>query len=205
MVAGSIAVPGAIVMVNNNLPDVNKNRLISQLHITETITGEEFDLRLSLDPLYARNIRVTRQRLLVLRDHNDKTNRTEMDVVLYVKHDLASIEKNCFGPPGPTYMVNKLTWAQLCIYHTVPDRTCQGCSCSQSSFCVGCDGYLPSPYYPAIYDPMYPQENHDYYQTTSLAPFGGEGCNSSDYCLCRTYTCTEEGCIPGLDCRLVKV
>ena len=45
MITGSIAVPGAIVMVNDNLPNVNKNRLISQLHISETISGAEFDLR----------------------------------------------------------------------------------------------------------------------------------------------------------------
>lgn len=208
MVQGSIAVPGAIIMVNNDLSTTIQARLETQLHIDESITGQEFDLRFAADPMYPRSIRALRRRLLVIRDHQDTTNRTEMDIVMFVKSGMISVTKNCFGPPGQTYLLKNVYWGALCIYHTVLDRSCQDGSCSQ---CGGpswtyCDGYGRSPVYPATYDPMYPEENHIYNQMNAGCCNGCGGCCNADpeYQLCRTYYCGSQGCIPDLDCRLVK-
>ena len=171
MSAGSIAVPGAIIMVNDTISEINQTKLVTQLHINEVISGAVFDVRFSADTSYPNNIRALRQRILVLRDHRDTTNRALMDVVIYVKHGMASISRNCFGPPGATYPLKNLYWGKLCIYHTDPDRTCltnNTCSC----LCSGCnpcstDGYASFPYYPALYDPEFPEENHPYNQVST--------------------------------------
>ena len=82
MVQGSIAVPGALVMVNNDLTPVIQNRLEIQLHIDESITGQTFDLRYAADPNYPHNVRALRRRIMVIRDFRDHTNREQMDIVL---------------------------------------------------------------------------------------------------------------------------
>jgi len=206
MVQGSIAVPGALIMVNNDISSSAKNRLEIQLHIDETITGAQFDLRYAADSNYPLNLRVLRRRLLILRDHRDDTNRFQMDIVMFLKNGMISISKNCFGPPGQTYLLKDIYWGALCIYHTVLDRSCRTtCSCCGGDAYPYCDGYGRAPYYPATYDPAYPAENHDYFQTNGCCNGCGGCCNSSgEYQLCRTYYCTGSGCIPGLDCRLVK-
>ena len=209
MVTGSIAVPGAVVMVNNDLSSAIQNRLMIQLFINEAITGEEFDIRLAADPDYVRNIRVLGMRLLVLRSFLDTTNRTAMDVVLYIKHNMASIASNCFGPPGKTYMVKDLTWPKLCIYNTEPDRTCAACGCGSCGCSSdGYDGYVDAngiPYYPAKYDPSYPYENHLYvYKYTNTGIFGNTY-KSNDGTLCDTYYYRAgKTNFSGSGCRCVK-
>jgi hypothetical protein len=209
MVSGSIALPGAIIMVNDTITSVNQNRLVINLHIDEVMTGNEFDLRINADSNYARTVKAHRKRLLILRDHRDTTNRALMDIVGFVKYDMLSITQNCFGPPGGTYKIINLHWGQLCIFNTEPDGTClENCStcCSSCTPCCFCDGYSgTAPYYPATYNPMYPQENHSYNQVdTNIAPFGCSCSDSCDHTLCRIYYCDSEGCIPGIDCRLIK-
>jgi hypothetical protein len=206
MVQGSIAVPGALVMVNNDLTPVIQNRLEIQLHIDESITGQTFDLRYAADPNYPHNVRALRRRIMVIRDFRDHTNREQMDIVLFVKSGMISVTKNCFGPPGQTYLLKNIYWGAICIYNTDVNRTCHtSCcgGCGGTGGC-GCDGYGPSPYYPAKYDPAYPLENHPYNQVPSHSIFG-ECCDPSpQYQLCRKYTCNSHGCVPQLDCRLVK-
>jgi hypothetical protein len=208
---GSIALPGALVMANNDLSASVLNRLQIQLHIDETITGQEFDVRFAADPSYPNSLRALRQRLLVLRDFRESTNRTEFDVVIYIKESMAYIEQNCFGPTGASYYLTNLYWGQLCIFDTQLDRSCSdhGCGGSVSSNC-GCgsvDGYGRSPYYPARFDPEYPKENHWYNQVRESHVFSSTGsCGQSrDRVLCRRYFCDTHGnVIPQLDCRLVK-
>lgn len=204
---GSIAVPGAIIMVNNDLTPVIQDRLEIQLHIDETISGAEFDLRVQADPMYYRNVRALRRRLLVIRDHRDTTNRELMDIVMFVKSGMISVSKNCFGPVGQTYLLKNIYWGAICIYHTVIDRTCVTtcCGCGGEAYTY-CDGYGRSPYYPATYDPMYPQENHSYNNPTGGCCNGCGGCCNAtpEYQLCRQYLCDSNGCIPQLDCRLVR-
>ena len=199
MVTGSIALPGALIMINNDISITWQSRLMIQLHIDEAISGMEFDLRLAADPDYPRNVRALRRRVLVLRDHRDQTNRTEMDIVMFTKEGLISVTRNCFGPPGQTYRLKDIYWGALCIYHTDLNRTCLTSSCS-----CGCDGYGRSLYYPATYDPNYPAENHWYNQTTSSCGCGCSCQDSTDAVLCSQYWCGSSGCIPQLDCRLVK-
>lgn len=209
MVTGSIAVPGALIMVNNDLSPIIQSQLETQLHIDESITGEEFDLRMAADSDYPRNIRILRRRLMVIRDHRDVTNREEMDIVMFVKSGLISVTKNCFGVPGQTYSVKNIYWGALCIHHTVLDRSCNTTcsSCGGPSYTL-CDGYGRVPYYPATWDPAYPQEYHNYppWNNTSGCCNGCGGCCSAtpEFQLCRRYLCSENGCIPELDCRLVR-
>lgn len=207
MVQGSIALPGALLMINTDLTESTQNRLEIQLHIDETITGEQFDVRFAADPDYPNNVRIMRKRVMVVRDHRDPTNRDQMDIVFFLKNGMLSVTKNCFGPPGQTYLLRDVYWGAFCIYHTVLNRSCHSTcsSCSPCPSCSGGDGYGRSPYYPAKYDPAFPQENHPYNQVPSNGVFGNCGCNqSSDRRLCGTYFCNSNGCIPQLDCRLVK-
>jgi hypothetical protein len=127
MTNGSIAVPGAIIFINNDLASSTMSRIVSQLQIEETITFEELNSRLIADPNYTRNIRIERRRIMVTIDFLTTDTRTQADVVVYVKNGLVSISKSCFGPPGATYPFNYLYWGQLCIFDTDLDRTCANC------------------------------------------------------------------------------
>jgi hypothetical protein len=231
---GSIALPGAIVMVNNDLTASVQNRLQIQLHINETITGQDLDLRIAADPDYPKGIRELRQRLLVMRDFRETANREEMDVVIFVRESMVYIEKNCFGPTGQAFSLTNIYWGHLGIFDTNPHRSCKkdgcksgDCGCEKTKDC-GCDttckpydkecgccgsssgGIIVedgrSPYYPARCDPQYPRENHWYNQVKSTGVFGGWGCGQSpDRLLCGVYKCDANGhCVPLTDCRLVK-
>lgn len=206
---GSVAVPGALIMINNDLSSSVQERIRIQLHIDEIITGQEFDLRFAADNNYPLNVRAMRRRVLVLRDHRDLTNRESMDIVMFFKSGMISISNNCYGPVGQTYRVRDVYWGAIGIYNTIIDRTCR--TCATCSSCGGpaylyCDGYGRSPYYPATYDPAYPAENHWYYQSTGCCNGCGGCCNADpQYQLCRQYYCNSNRCIPQLDCRLVRV
>jgi len=111
-------VPSAIIFVNKDLVDQVKNHLIKQLHIDEVIDGYVFDDRLLSNPNYITNIKQNKLRILVERSFLELENRTNADVVIFIKSGLASILKNNFGPPGNTYPVVNLYWGQLCIFTT---------------------------------------------------------------------------------------
>ena len=212
---GSIAIPGAVVMVNNDLSSSVQNRLQIQLHIDETITGQDLDLRIAADPNYTKNVRAMRQRVLVMRDFRETNNRTEMDLVIFIRSSMVYVEKNCFGPTGQTFALKNIYWGQLGIFDTDVDRSCQtdncgcsvpesGCGCGNSSEQVICG---KSPYYPARFDPKYPAENHWYNQVRESHVFSSTGCcgNSTDRVLCRKYWCESDGkVLPLEDCREVK-
>jgi len=226
---GSVAFPGAVVMVNNDLTASVQNRLQIQLHISETITGQDLDLRIAADPEYVQSIRAMRQRLLVMRDFRETANRTEMDVVIFIRESMVYVEKNCFGPTGKAFALNDIYWGQLGIFDTNLQRSCgKDCGCSEHNEC-GCDSRPcqpydkkcgcgcstgncgcvingRAPYYPARCDPEFPEENHWYNQVRSSGVFGGNGCGQSpDRVLCKQYFCDTKGnVIPQLGCRLVK-
>jgi hypothetical protein len=105
--------PSAIILVNNDLTDQVKSVLQSQLFISEIISGEEFDARVSADPNYVNIVHNSFQRILVIRSFREETNRELFDIAIFVKAGLACIEKNNFGPPGRTYPVAKLSIYQL--------------------------------------------------------------------------------------------
>ncbi len=111
-----VAVPAAVILVNNDLVDQARDWIVKQLHINEAISGTTFDERILDDPNYINTIKQLNQRILVIRDFREVTNRTLFDVVIFVKNGLAAIEQNNFGPPGQTVPVLNLYWGQLGIY-----------------------------------------------------------------------------------------
>jgi non-homologous end joining protein Ku len=111
-----VAVPPAIIIMNDDLVPSVRAWIEKQLHITETINGATFDQRMANDPNYPSIIKQLNERLLVIRDFREENNRLAADVVVFVKNGLAAIERNNFGPPGQTYHLKNLHWGQLYIY-----------------------------------------------------------------------------------------
>jgi hypothetical protein len=121
--------PPAIIYINGNtdgygnvygdLDGYGKATLESQLYIHETMTGDEFDARVSSDPNYPQIVHLMGYRILVIRaDLRNYTNREFADVVLFVKQGMASIEKNNFGTPGLTLPIERIEIHQLLRYNT---------------------------------------------------------------------------------------
>lgn len=111
-----VAVPAAVIFVNDDLTDNVLAKLISQLHISEALTGETFDSRLSSDSTYVDKIKQLGRRVLVVRDFSDISNRDYADVLIFVKNGLAAVETDKVGPPGITFEVIDLYWGKLGIY-----------------------------------------------------------------------------------------
>jgi len=111
-----VAVPNAIIFVNNDLVPQVRSFITTQLHINEWIGGTEFDRRVAADPEYPNKIKQLGQRLMVERTYRELNNRTVPDVVIFVKNGMASIEYNKFGPPKPQFPLLNLHWGQLGIF-----------------------------------------------------------------------------------------
>lgn len=114
-----VAVPAAIIFVNNDLSDSTQTKLITQLHVNETIDGYTFDQRVAADANYSDTVKQLNLRLMVVRTFEDRgsiSTWNEADVVIFVKLGLAAIEVNKFGPPGGTFKVVNLYWGQLNIF-----------------------------------------------------------------------------------------
>lgn len=106
-------IPPGIIFINEDLDATLKAKIATQLYIHETMTGTEFDARVSSNPSYPDIVRLQNTRILVIRDFRDYTNREIADVVIFVKAGLAAIEKNNFGPPGLTLAVDTFYIYQL--------------------------------------------------------------------------------------------
>jgi hypothetical protein len=126
--------PPAIIFVNGNtdgygssygdLDSYSKQLLVTQLELDETMTGDEFDARVVVDPNYPAIIHSSELRILVIKaDFRDYTNRQYADVVMFVKGGLAAIENNNFGPPGLTLPMDRLEIHQLLRYNNSPYTT----------------------------------------------------------------------------------
>lgn len=189
------SIPGAIITVNNDLSDVVRNQLVIQLQITQYMSGEQFDTNLLNDPNYVINIRNMRIRIMVIRNFQDVNNRTVSDVVIFVKNGLASIEKNCFGPPGKTFSVKNLYWAQLNIFDTDKLRSCTSCGLYTSP-CLCLDGYYSDGY---CYPPIPYNNPHQYFRPRHKnhvqSIFGNQNC-CNDECEQFTLNKLEEGYLP---------
>lgn len=111
-----VAVPSAIILVNNDLVDQVRSHLVTQLHITEVIDGYVFDDRIAANSSYPDTIRADGYRLMVVRSFAELESRELADVAIFIKNGLASVLKNNFGPPGATFEVLNLHWGQLCIF-----------------------------------------------------------------------------------------
>ena len=111
-----VAVPPAVILVNNDLLPQPLSWLVKQLHINETISGAVFDQRIAANPNYISELKALDRRLLVVRDFREENNRDQFDVVIFVKNGLASVEQNNFGPPCQSQSVLNLHWGQLSIF-----------------------------------------------------------------------------------------
>lgn len=114
-----VAVPPAIIFVNNDLSESVRSTLIRQLQINEVLDGYVFDERVAADPAYPDTIRQLRLRVMVVRTFVDRATVatwTIPEVVIFVKNGLAAIERNNFGPPGLTLPVINLYWGALCVF-----------------------------------------------------------------------------------------
>lgn len=109
-------IPSAIFLTNST-DSAGLQTLSTQLNITETISLNEFNARVDVDPNYPTTIHLNNLRILVTSsDFSIQTNRSLMDVVIFVKQGLASIQKNNFGPPGLTFPIDRINMYELLRY-----------------------------------------------------------------------------------------
>lgn len=115
-----VAVPAAILFVNDDLAASTRSHLIRQLHITDVQDGYDFDAHVAANANYPDEMRQLNRRLMVVRTFWNRGDYPEIwaipDVVIFVKQGLASVERNNFGPPGLTLPVLKLYWGALGIF-----------------------------------------------------------------------------------------
>ena len=120
--------PPAIIFINGDidgygynygdLNTISKLTLESQLYIQETITGDEFDTRIIIDPNYPAIIHSMNYRILVIKgDVNNHANNEYADIILFVKQGLVSVIKNNYGSPGLTVPLSKIEIHQLLRYN----------------------------------------------------------------------------------------
>lgn len=104
-----------IIFCNTDVVSSIQTVLIRQLHLSEIIDGYEFDSRLVSDPNYYDTVHLNNQRILVLRDLGDFTNRTVADMVVFIKAGLLCVESNKNGPPGATFPIDNLNLEKLIL------------------------------------------------------------------------------------------
>lgn len=113
-----VAMPSAIIFINNDLVPQVKQYIITQLHINEAIDGYVFDDRVAANPNYPTLIKSLNLRLMVIRPFNDYTNRELADVAVFAKNGMLSVEKNNFGPPIRQMKIADVYWGKFCIFKT---------------------------------------------------------------------------------------
>lgn len=110
--------PGAVIFVNNELNEISYQTLRNQLQLTEIISKNEFDARVSADPNYPVIVRGFKTRVLVvLETFQDFVNRDLADIVMFIKQGMAYIERNNYGPPGLTYSIQRFNIYDLLRYN----------------------------------------------------------------------------------------
>lgn len=105
--------PSGIIFVNNDLTANVQAMLVKQLHISEVLSGDDFDTRMAADPDYTDVVRKLDLRILVVRTFEGLDDRTNADIVVFISHGLASVLESKFGPPGDTFPVASTTWSKL--------------------------------------------------------------------------------------------
>jgi hypothetical protein len=141
-------VPSAIIFVNSDINPPIKNKLIQQLLIDDSMSGQEFDSKMLVDPNYPQNVELNQLRILVIRDNlSDYTNREYADVVIFVKAGVASILANKYGPPGVTLDIERLNIYSLLANKNLPAG--------------GPSSTLPRPIQDMLFDPNDPSHVHD--------------------------------------------
>lgn len=116
-------IPGVIIWVNSGISENVQEMLVRQLFIDQVIDSAEFSLRVdgyvsgtTISEDYNSYVKRNSQRILVINDITDLTNRGLVDVACQLKHGLISILTNKYGPYGQTFPVTNLTWSKLGIH-----------------------------------------------------------------------------------------
>lgn len=112
----NIIPPAAIVLVNSDLMPIVQEVLVKQLFIDRIMIGDEFDTAISGDPGFATAFKNSGKRLLIIRPFTELQNRNVVDVVIFCKEGLASVEYNKFGRPTFTIPIINMTFGELGIY-----------------------------------------------------------------------------------------
>lgn len=87
--------PGAIIFINNDTSDQVKNYIKSQLFVSEIISSETYDSRVSNSFLYPYITRGANLRIIVTQaDLSIINNRESADAILFVKEGIATIYNN---------------------------------------------------------------------------------------------------------------
>jgi DNA-binding XRE family transcriptional regulator len=129
--------PSGIIFINADINQPIQDTLTSQLHITDVMSGSEFDSRVGNNPTYPDMIHANNLRILVIRESfHDLTNRDLADVVMFLKQGLAAIEKDNYGPPGKTISIERINIYDILRYNNSPlvkilpqNVSSQECSC----------------------------------------------------------------------------
>jgi len=147
--------PAAIIFINQDISEDQKIFIGKQLHVLETMTKQEFDMRVSVDPNYPAIIRAMKERVLViLTTFQDTVNRQHADAVLFFKAGLAYIENKNVGPPKLAIDLQRLDIYAILRFNKSSEvvvlpqggSSCCGfrCTCSMDG-CRCChDGNCPS-------------------------------------------------------------
>jgi hypothetical protein len=114
----SHSIPTGIVFVNNDLTESVRNALVKQLFISEIMDGYTFDQTILNNSNYPTDIHNNNGRVMVVRSFKELDNRDLADVVIFVTHGTANIEKNKYGPHGSVYRVAELSWQKLCVFRS---------------------------------------------------------------------------------------
>lgn len=112
--------PSAVIFANTDIVQQIQDVLTRQLYLNEIIDAATFDARVAADPDYTKQVHQDGERILVLRDLWDLTNRESADIVLFVKAGLISVLSNKFGPPRITLPIDKVYLTALINLQVVP-------------------------------------------------------------------------------------
>lgn len=112
--------PPAIIFINTDLVQEVQDVFTRQLFLTQIITGAQFDGYVATDGYYIADIYINMERIMVMRDLSDQTNRSLADIVLFAKTGLVSVISNRVGPPGVTLPIDKVYLTALINLQAVP-------------------------------------------------------------------------------------
>lgn len=107
--------PPSIIFINSNISTNVQYQIEKQLYITETIPYSTLELRVASDGYYHQHIIGLDERLLVLANLNDYSNRAYADIVLCYVNGLVYVEKNKVSIPGKCIPLQIISIAYLLI------------------------------------------------------------------------------------------
>jgi len=107
--------PPAVIFINIDLVPEVQAVFTRQLFLTAIMDAATFDANVAANPNYPASIHQQDERIMVLRDLQDQTNRQFADVVFFAKGGMVSILANKFGPPGKTLGIDRLYWNNIVL------------------------------------------------------------------------------------------